>query len=111
MLLGWTNFINIIKLQTYWLCILDLHVGKVCGEVKKNILSISYICAVPDECLLKSIPITTDLKRNSSGRTRRYEYSPLPLLTLYSVYKKKLYLGSYDYFELMIRKNKRSCTH
>ena len=105
MLLGWTNFINIIKLQTYWLCILDLHVGKVCGEVKKNILSIPYIRALPDECLLKSIPITTDLKRNSWGRTRRYEYSPLPLLTLYSVYKKKLCLRNLNYLQTTTTSN------
>ena len=38
----------------------------------------SYICVLPDEFLLKSTVMTTDFKRNSSDRTRIYEYSPLP---------------------------------
>ena len=37
----------------------------------------SYIRVLPDEFLLKSTVMTTDLKRNLSGRTRIYEY-PLP---------------------------------
>ena len=41
----------------------------------------SYIRVLPDEFLLKSTLMTTDFKRNSSGRTRIYEYSP-PQLTL-----------------------------
>ena len=41
----------------------------------------SYICVLPDEFLLKSTVMTTDFKRNSSGRTRIYEYTP-PQLTL-----------------------------
>ena len=41
----------------------------------------SYICVLPDEFLLKSTVMTTDFKRNSSGRTRIYEYAP-PQLTL-----------------------------
>ena len=39
----------------------------------------SYIRVLPDEFLLKSTLMTTDFKRNSSGRTRIYEYSPLQL--------------------------------
>ena len=38
----------------------------------------SYIRVLPDEFLLKSVVITVDFKRNSSGRTRIYEYAPLP---------------------------------
>ena len=38
----------------------------------------SYIRVLPDEFLLKSTVMTTDFKRNSSGRTRIYEYTPLP---------------------------------
>ena len=41
----------------------------------------SYIRVLPDEFLLKSTVMTTDFKRNSSGRTRIYEYTP-PQLTL-----------------------------
>ena len=37
----------------------------------------SYIRVLPDEFHLKSTVMTTDFKRNSSGRTRIYEY-PLP---------------------------------
>ena len=36
----------------------------------------SYIRVLPDEFLLKSTVMTTDFKRNSSGRTRIYEYPP-----------------------------------
>ena len=42
----------------------------------------SYIRVLPDEFLLKLTLMTADFKRNSSGRTRRYEYSPTPQLTL-----------------------------
>ena len=42
----------------------------------------SYIRVLPDEFLLKSTVMTTDFKGNSSGRTRIYEYSPPPQLTL-----------------------------
>ena len=38
----------------------------------------SYIRVLPDEFLLKSTVMTTDFKRNSSGRTRIYEYTPPP---------------------------------
>ena len=38
----------------------------------------SYIRVLPDEFLLKLNLMTADFKRNSSGRTRRYEYSPPP---------------------------------
>ena len=38
----------------------------------------SYIRVRPDEFLLKSVVITVDFKRNSSGRTRIYEYAPPP---------------------------------
>ena len=31
---------------------------------------------LPDEFLLKSVVMKVDFKRNSSARTRRYEYSP-----------------------------------
>ena len=41
----------------------------------------SYIRVLPDEFLLKSVVITDDFKRNSSGRTRIHEYAP-PQLTL-----------------------------
>ena len=41
----------------------------------------SYIRVLPDEFLLKSVVITVDFKRNSSDRTRIYEYAP-PQLTL-----------------------------
>ena len=36
----------------------------------------SYIHVLPDEFLLKSPVMTTDFKRNLSGRTRIYEYAP-----------------------------------
>ena len=42
----------------------------------------SYIRVLPDEFLLKSTVMTTDFKRNSSGRTRIYEYPPPSKLTL-----------------------------
>ena len=38
----------------------------------------SYVRVLPDEFLLKSVGITVDFKRNSSGRTRIYEYAPPP---------------------------------
>ena len=38
----------------------------------------SYIRVLPDEFLFKLTLMTADFKRNSSGRTRRYEYSPPP---------------------------------
>ena len=38
----------------------------------------SYLLVLPDEFLLKSAVIKVNLKRNSSGRTRIYEYSPPP---------------------------------
>ena len=41
----------------------------------------SYLLVLPDEFLLKSPVIKVNFKRNSSGRTRIYEYSP-PQLTL-----------------------------
>ena len=37
-----------------------------------------YIRVLPDEFLLKSVVITVDFKRNSSDRTRIYEYAPPP---------------------------------
>ena len=39
----------------------------------------SYIRVLPDEFLLKSVVITVDFKRNSTIRTRIYEYAPPPL--------------------------------
>ena len=56
------------------------------SEITKTIRDIdrvtdSYIRVLPDEFLLKSPVMTTDFKRNSSGRTRIYEYTP-PQLTL-----------------------------
>ena len=36
----------------------------------------SCIRVLPDEFLLKSTVMTTDFRRNSSGRTRIYEYPP-----------------------------------
>ena len=36
----------------------------------------SYIRVLHDEFVLKSTVMTTDFKRNSSGRTRIYEYPP-----------------------------------
>ena len=38
----------------------------------------SYIRVLPDKFLLKSVVITVDFKRNSSGRTQIYEYAPPP---------------------------------
>ena len=38
----------------------------------------SYIRVLPDEFFLKLTLMTADFKRNSSGRTRRYEYSTPP---------------------------------
>ena len=38
----------------------------------------SYIRVLPDEFLLKSVVITVDFKRNSSGKTRLYEYATPP---------------------------------
>ena len=42
----------------------------------------SYIRVLPDEFLLKSVVITADFKRNSSGRTRIYEYATPPINAL-----------------------------
>ena len=38
----------------------------------------SYLLVLPDEFLLRSAVIKVNFKRNSSGRTRIYEYSPPP---------------------------------
>ena len=38
----------------------------------------SYLLVLPDEFLLKSAVIKFNFKRNSSDRTRIYEYSPPP---------------------------------
>ena len=38
----------------------------------------SYIRVLPDEFLLKSTVMTTDFRRNSSGRAQIYEYPPPP---------------------------------
>ena len=38
----------------------------------------SYIRVSPDEFLLKSTVMTTDFRRNSSGRAQIYEYPPPP---------------------------------
>ena len=42
----------------------------------------SYLLVLPDKFLLKSAVIKVNFKRNSSGKTRIYEYSPPPQLTL-----------------------------
>ena len=42
----------------------------------------SYIRVLPSEFLLKSVAITVDFKRNSSDRTRIYEYAPPPINAL-----------------------------
>ena len=42
----------------------------------------SYIRVLTDEFLLKSTEMTTDFKRNSSGRTRIYEFPPPSQFTL-----------------------------
>ena len=49
-----------------------------------NVARVTNLCyrVLPDEFLLKLTLMTADFKRNSSGRTRRYEYSPPPQLTL-----------------------------
>ena len=46
----------------------------------------SYFLVLPDEFLLKSAVIKVNFKRNSSGRTRIYEYScpPPPINALVS---------------------------
>ena len=44
----------------------------------KALSAYSYIRVLPDDFLLKSTVMTTDFKRNSSGRTRIYEYAPPP---------------------------------
>ena len=53
-----------------------------CRAVTKALIggggAYSYIRVLPDEFLLKSIVMSTDFKKNSSGRTRIYEYSPPP---------------------------------
>ena len=43
----------------------------------------SYIRVLRDKFVLKSVDIRADFKRNSSGRTRIYEYTPThtPLVT------------------------------
>ena len=56
----------------------------LCRDVTKALIGrggggrYSYIRVLPDEFLLKSVVITVDFKRNSSGRTRIYEYVPSP---------------------------------
>ena len=42
----------------------------------------SYILVLPDEFFFKSVVIKVDFKRNSSGRTRIYEYAPPPINVL-----------------------------
>ena len=58
----------------------------ICRDESKALIggggAYSYIRVLPDEFLLKSTVMTTDFKRNSSGRTRIYEYTPPPQLTL-----------------------------
>ena len=49
-----------------------------CGQGRNYAEYLFYLRALPDEFLLKSTLVTTDFKRNSSGRMRRYEYSPPP---------------------------------
>ena len=49
----------------------------------------SYIRVLPDEFLLKSVVVT---ERNSSGRTRVYEYAAPPINTLVSALPSVLYL-------------------
>ena len=55
----------------------------------------SYIRVLPDEFLLKSVVITIDFNRNSSGRTRIYEYAPPPPPI------KRFSYGPVDTFSLM----------
>ena len=51
----------------------------------------SHIRVLPDEFLLKSVVISVDFKRNSSGRTRIYEYTPpLPINALVSALNVRL---------------------
>ena len=58
----------------------------------------SYIRVLPDEFLLKLTLMTVDFKRNSSGRTRRYEYShsppPPPINALVSPLFSHLFLSN-----------------
>ena len=48
----------------------------------------SYIRVLPDEFLLKSTVMTTDFKRNSSGRTRIYKLPPNQRFSYGPVYDK-----------------------
>ena len=57
-------------------------ISKACRALTKALIGegggYSYIRVLPYEFLLKSVVITVDFKRNSSGRTRIYEYAPPP---------------------------------
>ena len=62
----------------------DLANGGTIGAVTKVLIgggAYSYIRVLLNKFLLKSTVMTTDFKRNSSGRTRIYEYPP-PQLTI-----------------------------
>ena len=70
--------------RTYRLYSRSLFFGcKARGETRALIgggggVNIHIFVFCPDEFLLKLTLMTADFKRNSSGRTRRYEHSPLP---------------------------------
>ena len=64
----------------------------------------SYIGVLPDEDLLKSVVIKVDFTRNSSGRTRIYEYSPPPPPpNKRSSYGPERYVVSFDFHYVSVQ--------
>ena len=72
----WWAFLGVVYMNPDW-----ISTPKFGGETRALIGGggeYSYIRVLPDEFLLKSAVIKVNFKRNSLGRTRRYEYSPPP---------------------------------
>ena len=71
-----------IKSITICITVICWQIANIRGEIRALIGGgggeYSYLLVLPDEFLLKSAVIKVNFKRNSSGRTRIYEYSPPP---------------------------------
>ena len=60
------------------LAIVFVKVALIRRTETKALIGGVHIRVLPNEFLLKSTVMTTEFKRNSSGRTRIYEYTPPP---------------------------------
>ena len=80
-LLHWAKMdLMVLQNRNHWFIHLhsvSLHLSQL-HSVRVQWGGYSYIRVLPDEFLLKSVVITVDFKRNSSGRTRVYEYAHPP---------------------------------